>query len=588
MGIEAGGAWPQMSISVDGQNVATREVRHAGFDVESIRLDLKAGSRTIRIGFINDYWANPIDRNLFVQSYELKSSAGASLGSFNATQVSTRSAGVEPESQGLYSGGDGIEQSLQISSNGTYRFDIDAQGQYAGGAWPQMKVSVDGQQVALIEVNTAAFRVFPVTTSLKAGAHTLQIAFTNDYWVSPLDRNLFVDKVDVYSLSTSPAPTPTPTPPTPVLPPANPDPSQPPRIKASLLSSRVLVIYNSNSAYPQSKQVADYYIKARVIPASNLCPISFVDSDKVDFTEYDQKVVPAVKACLDRLGRQNILYMVSTFQTPYYMTNHRGQIGSSMDSSLEDIWDTSSWGGWAYNNPYYAGASSAVNYYPNFESLASYRARAGSRMVYSVFRLDARTAELAKAQVDHAIAAETNGVRGTGCFDRRMGDIASVSDSDYGAGDWDIYRAAEFTRKAGFSVIEDQRGEVFGSGQAPARCDNALFYAGWYQSNYNDVFTWAPGSIGFHTQSYSATAFRSGLTGSWAAGALERGITVSSGPLDEPYLNGVLHPDGVYRTLFQGATVGDAFLRNIENVKWQVVNFGDPLYQPFPMKAPNY
>jgi hypothetical protein len=69
---------------------------------------------------------------------------------------------------------------------------------------------------------------------------------------------------------------------------------------------------------------------------------------------------------------------------------------------------------------------------------------------------------------------------------------------------------------------------------------------------------------------------------SWSANALQRGITVTAGAVDEPYLTGLPHPAGVFRNLFEGATVGDAFLRNTAMLNWQIMNLGDPLYTPFP------
>ncbi len=115
----------------------------------------------------------------------------------------------------------------------------------------------------------------------------------------------------------------------------------------------------------------------------------------------------------------------------------------------------------------------------------------------------------------------------------------------------------------------------------PRRCDNAALYTGWYSlNNYNDAFTWSPGAIGFHLDSLSAFTPRGGEN--WAANALTRGITVTSGAVAEPYLEGLAHADGVFRNLFEGAPVGDAFLRNTAYLKWMIINLGDPLYRPFP------
>lgn len=109
------------------------------------------------------------------------------------------------------------------------------------------------------------------------------------------------------------------------------------------------------------------------------------------------------------------------------------------------------------------------------------------------------------------------------------------------------------------------------------------FYSGWYSLNhYNgaSVFNWAPGAIGFHLDSNSALDPRLGV--SWSTLALANGITVTSGSIDEPFLEGLPRPAGVFRNLLEGANVADAFMRNTRWLKWRIINIGDPLYRPFP------
>ena len=126
--------------------------------------------------------------------------------------------------------------------------------------------------------------------------------------------------------------------------------------------------------------------------------------------------------------------------------------------------------------------------YPPFVSLSSYRAAEGAKRIYSVWRLDAPTAALAKGLVDKTIQAETSGLSGIGCFDRRVA-IELQGDAGYTAGDWDLARAASFTQQAGFTVIEDANTAEFGTAPAPARCDGAVLYSGWYSlNNYPDAF----------------------------------------------------------------------------------------------------
>ncbi len=183
--------------------------------------------------------------------------------------------------------------------------------------------------------------------------------------------------------------------------------------------------------------------------------------------------------------------------------------------------------------------------------------------------------------MDKALYSETKGLDGIGCFDRNRGDLAGVADFSYGAGDWDIDRAAEFTRQAGFTVVEDDHEQEFGTAPAPLRCDHAALYAGWYDlDHYNDAFSWNPGAIGIHLDSASARSPRGGHN--WSANAIAHGITVTAGATTEPYLDNLPHPDQAFFYLFHGANVGDALLRSERLLKWNILNIGDPLYCPFP------
>jgi hypothetical protein len=139
-------------------------------------------------------------------------------------------------------------------------------------------------------------------------------------------------------------------------------------------------------------------------------------------------------------------------------------------------------------------------------------------------------------------------------------------------------------RQSKFEVVEDGTQAEFGTSPAPLRCDGAALYAGWYSlGHYNDAFTWNPGAIGLHLDSASAQNPRGGPN--WAANAVMKGITITSGAASEPYLEGLAHPDQVFLYLFQGANAGDALLRSTRWLKWMIINIGDPLYRPFPKGA---
>jgi len=349
------------------------------------------------------------------------------------------------------------------------------------------------------------------------------------------------------------------------------------------LNQRVLVVYHAN--VPESLEVARYYMARRDIPASHQCAITPPDTKSVGWGDFDSSVRGPIRDCLDAVGRDQILYIVFTYQTPYKLDQvpiDGGFEARSLDQYIADIWDESGPDDSAElaEHPYFAAAQSQGNFYPPFVSLADYRSQPTALTLYSVWRLDGATADLAKGLVDQAIEAEANGLRGQGCFDRNRGRLDDLPDWSYATADWDLHRAAEFARQAGLSVTEDDQEAEFGTPPAPLRCDDAALYAGWYAyDHYNDAFTWNPGAIGFHLDSASALDPRAGSN--WAANALLRGITVTSGSVSEPYLEGLAHPDGVFRNLFEGANVGDAFFRNTAFVKWMVINLGDPLYRPY-------
>ena len=345
------------------------------------------------------------------------------------------------------------------------------------------------------------------------------------------------------------------------------------------LNERVLVIYNSSGS--DSLAVAKYYMAQRKIPESNRCRIS-ANSEAINQDEFESRVKTPVRKCLEAAGKQKILYIVFSYQTPYLLTLRGASY--ALDQFVADIWDEyspSRPGNEAGPHPYFGGAQSQGNAYQSFVPLAIYRDQPRALDIYSVWRLDAANANLAKGLVDKAMFAETNGLSGKGCFDLQTDGINALVDAGFASGEWDIHQAAEFARRAGFPVIEDGQKAEFGTPPAPLRCDGAALYAGWYSLNhYNDAFTWNPGAVGIHLDSASAVNPRGGTN--WSANALIKGIAITSGAVSEPFLAGLPHPDQVFLYLFQGANAGDALLRSTQSLKWVILNIGDPLYRPFP------
>jgi uncharacterized protein (TIGR03790 family) len=352
---------------------------------------------------------------------------------------------------------------------------------------------------------------------------------------------------------------------------------------AQPLNERVLVVYNAANA--DSTAVAEYYRGARAIPQANLCATNPPSIVVLTEAQFNATLKPQIRACLDNVGRQKVLYIVMAYATPFVLSTSVRAF--ALDSVVADIFAEVATGfvpapfAPGAPHPYFADAQSQGNVYVPFQSFAHWRAAAGAKTIYSVWRLDGPTAALAKGLVDKARQAEQNGLNGIACFDRNRGNLANAFDFGYYSGDFDLSKAAEFARQAGFVTIEDANGAEFGTAPAPPRCDGAVIYGGWYSLNrYQDAFSWNPGAFGVHYDSLSAQNPRTGTN--WTTNAIQRGITMTSGATHEPFLTGLVHFDGLLRNLLEGANMGDAMLRNTAWLRWMNLNSGDPLYRPFP------
>jgi uncharacterized protein (TIGR03790 family) len=342
---------------------------------------------------------------------------------------------------------------------------------------------------------------------------------------------------------------------------------------------QVLVVYRSDSK--DSKRIAQHYAEKRSVPPENICGVSHLGdaTETIARDDFERKLQKQVVDCLQKADKSKILYILLSYGLPFRISNMPTGYGEAVDQYLQIPFDTTPWA--KPNNPYFVSNDVKSTQYVDFQGLADFRRQRPSILLYSVWRLDAPTPKIADALVDKAVSAEAKGATGTTYFDRKYGPIKDVGPVNTGLGDWRFLRAAEFARRAGFRVVEDENLQEFGTQPAPLRCPDAVLYAGWYSyANYNDAFDWANGAIGLHIDSASCLNPRSGR--SWCTGALLKGITVTSGAVAEPYLEGLPLPDGLVWDLLHGANVGDAFLRNTRWLRWMVINVGDPLYTPFP------
>jgi hypothetical protein len=74
---------------------------------------------------------------------------------------------------------------------------VTARGKVARNVWPRMVVSIGGAVVGTVNVTSADWSTYSFPFSAKGGSAHVRIAFNNDLYVPPDDRNLYVDKLQI-------------------------------------------------------------------------------------------------------------------------------------------------------------------------------------------------------------------------------------------------------------------------------------------------------------------------------------------------------------------------------------------------------
>ena len=364
-------------------------------------------------------------------------------------------------------------------------------------------------------------------------------------------------------------------------------------------AARVLVIYNPK--VERSGEVAEVYADFRGVPPGNLCAIPAADATTLAAADAPA-FASALQDCLATAGPQ-IHTLVPVWGVPYKLSGlvediaGTGAIATvSLDAALFLGPDFATQEN-AYYNPLYQDGDSMAGEYDPFVPAGPLLSAVYDDWripVYLVTRLDGAGADAALDLVARTAEAETlarvGELTGNVYVDARWGESPPVTDEfgSYEGGDWNMWGTkAVFEEAAAYPVVFDSNPEEFGTAPAPTACPDALYYAGWYSYyNYNDCFTWAPGAIGGHLDSCSACTLRDG--GTWAAEALDRGITATFGAVNEPYVAGMPEYDQFFLYLLQGASFAEAAYEATVVGGWMMVWVGDPLYRPYrePLLAP--
>ncbi len=82
---------------------------------------------------------------------------------------------------------------VPFPETGKYYFALMARGTPVEGIYPTIEVYLDGEKVGMLNISSEKPQLFACSFFVKAGMRRVTIAFVNDAWRPPEDRNLWVD-----------------------------------------------------------------------------------------------------------------------------------------------------------------------------------------------------------------------------------------------------------------------------------------------------------------------------------------------------------------------------------------------------------
>jgi len=253
-GTPAAGVYPLMTLRIDGEVQDAVFLQDNTWRAYTLSADLTAGDHLVAISFDNDFYQPPEDRNLFVGQilFGLDSDTGSLVAITKPAVVAQARLGRglilldeilwESEAKNqtkaerlastiftaldaalpahpsltiqgtemknidvaaystngsvfyMNSGGN-IQVSVAFTTTGTYKFDLIASGTPAVGVWPIVQLKVDGGVRKAFSVTNTSFGHYSISLSIAAGTHVVGLAFINDYYAPPEDRNAAVEQL---------------------------------------------------------------------------------------------------------------------------------------------------------------------------------------------------------------------------------------------------------------------------------------------------------------------------------------------------------------------------------------------------------
>jgi hypothetical protein len=250
------GVWPHLTLKIDGKAADGISVTTNNLAWFTLATDLTPGSHELSLHFDNDAYNPPEDRNLFLDevrwgqepednpvklltgpgvvaqvqrgagwivldevqwetetrnSVKAARHASALLTGMGAQMRLPWSLRTEAEDMrnvnvNAYTAGGGlarlnsggrIETTNYFTTAGWYTFEIVAGGTAAAGVLPQIGITIDGVTRTNFFCATTNLTSYTVTIQVTAGVHLVGLAFLNDFYAPPEDRNAHLDRMSI-------------------------------------------------------------------------------------------------------------------------------------------------------------------------------------------------------------------------------------------------------------------------------------------------------------------------------------------------------------------------------------------------------
>jgi uncharacterized protein (TIGR03790 family) len=348
----------------------------------------------------------------------------------------------------------------------------------------------------------------------------------------------------------------------------------------SQTAENVLLVLNEAS--PVSMDIGRYYAQKRGIPQTNILRLKTGLDENISREDFDRLIHTPISAWLTRYFAQDrILYFVLTKGIPLRITGTSGKDGTvaSVDSELTLLYrrllGISIPPAGPIKNPYFLAEAPLVQAKPFSHA---------NQDIYLVSRLDGYNTTDIRGLIDRGFTPSKNGKI-----------LLDAKGSSTQKADGWLLEAADLLDKAGFKdrVVLDTSKKVL-TGEKEV--------LGYYSWGSNDPairmrhfdFEFAPGALAGMYVSTDGRTFKesseewaiaeSGFPQSLAADLIRDGVTGISAQVEEPFLEGAIHPNILFPAYLSGFNLIESYYLAMPYLSWQTVIVGDPLCAPLRTK----